>query len=140
LALGGVLVDAARPVDAQHLLAQSLDDPGPSRLRAMVCTTYGLALRRQRKDEAALASYENAAQLDPSLPGLDIHRAEALQNLRRYENALAVYRMALAKDPLDIQAHHHYNDLLYRLGSDEYLKSYDSAPRTPSLMMGKPSF
>jgi tetratricopeptide (TPR) repeat protein len=140
LALGGVLVDAMRPAEAQAVLAQALDDPGPARLRAMVCTTYGLALRRQRKDDAALESYEMAVRLDPLLPGLDVHRAEALQNLRRYEDSLAMYRTALARDPLDAEAHRHYNDLLHRLGSDEYLKSYDRAPPTPLLMTEKAFF
>jgi tetratricopeptide (TPR) repeat protein len=140
LALGGLLVDAMRPAEAQALLAQCLNDPGPTRLRAMVCTTHGLALRRQRKDGAALESYKRAGAFDPSLPGLDIHRAEALQNLRRYEEALATYRAALARDPLNVQAHHYYNDLLYRLGSQEYLKSYDRAPRTHPLMLGKAFF
>jgi tetratricopeptide (TPR) repeat protein len=137
LALGGVLVDAKRPADAQAVLDGALDDPGPPRLRAMVRTTHGLALRRQRKDQPALESYEAAARLDPQLPGLDVHRAEALQNLHRHDEALAMFQMALARDPADAQAHRHYNDLLYRLGRADYLASYDRAPRMPALLMDK---
>jgi tetratricopeptide (TPR) repeat protein len=140
LALGGVLIDAMRPAEAEALLAPALDDPGPPRLSAMIATTHGLALRRQRKDDAALESYEKAARLDSTLPGLEVHRAEALQNLRRYEDALAMYRVALAREPLNDRVHHHYNDLLYRLGREEYLDSYQHAPQTPALMMGKAFF
>jgi tetratricopeptide (TPR) repeat protein len=141
LALGGLLIDAMRPVEAEGMLAGCLNQPGPPRLQAMMHANYGLALRRQRKDEHALESYEHAARFDSALPGLEIHRAEALQNLERYEEALAMYRMALARDPLDAEAHRHYNDLLYRLDRmEDYLKSYERAPKTPALMTGKAYF
>ena len=141
LALGGVLIDAKRPAEAELLLRRALGEPASQRLKAALHTNLALALRRQRKDEEALENYDSATSLDPALPGLDIHKAEALQNLNRYDEAITAYRAALAREPLNPYVHHLYNDLLYRLNrSDEYLKSYDRVPSTHDLQLGKAQF
>lgn len=140
LALGAVLIEARRPVEAEVPLRAALQEPAPPRLAAMIHTNLGLALRHQRKDEEALAHYQRAAALEPSLPGLDVHRAEAQQNLKRYAEALSTYRHALAREPADPGLHRLFNDLLYRLGHEDYLKSYDSAPKSRELMLGKAAF
>jgi len=70
-----------------------------------------------------------------------LHRAEALQNLGRYDEAIGAYRSALAREPLNPLLHRFYNDLLYRLNrTDEYLKSYDRVPKSRELQLGKASF
>jgi tetratricopeptide (TPR) repeat protein len=140
LALGGVLIEARQPAQAETVLREALTGPAPPRLAAMLHTNLGLALRHQRRDDEALAQYDLAAALVPSLPGLDIHRAEALQNLRRYDEALATYAGAIAARPEDADAHRLYNDLLYRLKRDDYLKSYTNAPPTRALLLGKAQF
>lgn len=140
LGLGGVLIEAARPTEAEAVLHAGLAMPAPPRLAAMLHTNLGLALRHQRRDAEALAQYDRAAALAPDLPGLDIHRAEALQNLKRYDEALAVYRTAIAARPDDAEAHRLYNDLLYRLKRDEYLQSYNRAPQSRDLLLGKARF
>src|SRR6266404_5970377 len=58
LGLGAVLIDAKRPVDAEHPLRLGLSEPAPPPLKAAFHVNLGLALRRQRRDEDALASYE----------------------------------------------------------------------------------
>ena len=141
IALGGMLIDLQRPVEAEAQLREALACPAPAPAKAAIHTLLGLAQRRQRRDAEALENYDLAHRLDPSLPELEIHRAEALQNLRRYEEAILTYRQALAREPRDPAAHRYYNDLLYRLGrKDDFLKSYDRAPRTPDLLMGKAYF
>ena len=141
IALGGLLIDLQRPVEAEAVLGQAQAYPAPAPAKAAIHTLLGLAQRRQRRDAEALGNYDLAYGLDPSLPELDIHRAEALQNLRRYDEAIAAYRGALAREPRDPAAHRYYNDLLYRLGRrDDFLKSYELAPRTPQLLMGKAYF
>jgi len=140
LALGGVLIDAKRPGHAEQVLREGLALAGPARLKAAFHTNLGLALRRQRKDEEALEQYDQALALDADQPGLAVHRAEALQNLGRYEDSLAVYERALAKDPNDAELHRRCNALLYRLNLREaYLKSYDTAPPSRALLLGKAS-
>ena len=140
LGLGGVLIEAKRPAEAEAVLRAGLAMPAVPMLEAMLHTNLGLALRHQRRDVEALAEYDRAMALAPTLPGLDIHRAEALQNLKRYDEALAVYRSALAARPQDAEVHRLTNDLLYRLKSDDYLKSYDRAPPHRALMLGKARF
>jgi len=141
LALGGVLIEAARAPDAETVLRAALANLSPPRLAAMLHTNLGLALRHQRRDDEALAQYDQALALEPALPGLDIHRAEALQNLKRYDEALAIYRAALAARPEDAEVHRLTNDLLYRLNrSDDYLQSYTRAPQSRVLLLGKAQF
>ncbi len=138
LALGGVLIDAKRPLEAEQPLREGLAMAAPDRLKAALHTNLGLALRRQRKDQEAMDNYDRAMALDPGQAGLAVHRAEALQNLERYDEALAVYGAALAQEPENPELHRRTNDLFYRLNrSDEYLKSYDRAPQSRALKLGK---
>jgi tetratricopeptide (TPR) repeat protein len=110
----------------------------PDRLKAALHTNLGLALRRQRKDQEAMDNYDRALALDPGQAGLAVHRAEALQNLERYDEALAVFKATLAQEPENPELHRRTNDLLYRLNRpDEYLKSYDRAPESRALKLGK---
>ena len=138
IALGGMLIDLQRPVEAEAQLNRGLAYPARASAKAAIHMLLGLAQRRQRRDAEALRNYDLAYALDPTLPELDIHRAEAFQNLRRYEDAIATYRQAIAREPQNPDTHRHYNDLLYRLGrTGDFLKSYELGPRTPALLMGK---
>ena len=140
LALGGVLIDAMRPADAERVLREGLAMAPPGALKAAFHTNLGLALRRQRKDQEALDHYDQARALHPGQPGLAIHRGSVLQNLGRYQEAMAVYETALAADPGNAELHHRTNELLYRLNRrDAYLKSYDTAPPSRALLLGKAS-
>jgi len=142
LMLGAVLIGAGRPGEAVPVLQAALAAAASDRkLQAALRLNLGLALRRQRQDAQALAQYDAAQGLDPDLPGLALHRAEALQNLSRHDAALAVLEDALAKAPGDATLHHHYNDLLYRLGRDDsFLQSYEHGPRSRDLLLGKARF
>ena len=44
------------------------------------------------------------------------------------------------REPGNPQWHKFHNDLLYRLGHEDYLKSYDRAPRTAELLLSKAWF
>jgi tetratricopeptide (TPR) repeat protein len=141
LALGAVLTDAGRPADAEVILRRLLGESREAGLTAQINLNLGTALRRQRKDEAALEAAEAARALEPGMPQAALHRAEALQNLGRHEEALAIQRDLLARHPGDPGLHHAHNDLLYRLGrDDEYLKSYERAPQSRALLLGKAFF
>jgi tetratricopeptide (TPR) repeat protein len=141
MALGAVLVDAGKPGDAEAPLRRGLDETADPHLKAQFYLQLSMALRRQRKDGEALAACGSAQALDPALPGIALHRAEALQNLGRHDEALAILRDLLARTPGDPGLHHAYNDLLYRLGrEDEFLKSYDRAPESHALLLSKAFF
>ena len=141
LMLGAVLVDAGRPQEAELPIRRAIAEASDPRMKAQLHTNLGIALRRQRKDTEALEQYDLAAALDPAVPGLAVHRGEALQNLGRHEQALAELEAMLARTPNDASVHHSYNDLLYRLGrTEEFLKSYDRVPPSRPLMIGKAFF
>jgi Flp pilus assembly protein TadD len=141
MALGAVLVDAGKPRDAEVPLRRGLDETADPHLKAQFYLQLSMALRRQRKDDEALAACDSAQALDPALPGIALHRAEALQNLGRHGEALTILQDLLARMPGDPGLHHAYNDLLYRLGrKDEFLKSYDRAPQSRALLLGKAFF
>jgi tetratricopeptide (TPR) repeat protein len=68
-------------------------------------------------------------------------QAEALHDAGRFDEALAMYRALLARDPFNVPLHNDYNDLLYRLDRhDEFLKSFDRAPPNRGLWLAKAAF
>ena len=140
LALGAVLVDARRPQDAEAPLRRGLSEVGDPQLKAQLHLQLGQALRRQRKDTQALAELDQAQALFPALPNLALHRAETLQNLERFDETLAILRSELARSPANAELHHDYNALLYQLGHEDFLKSYDRAPQTREVLMDKAFF
>lgn len=141
LSLGLVLIDAGRASEAETQLRQGLSKPSEPRLKGALHNSLALALRWQSNNDESLQNYEMAQALDPALPCLDMHLAEILQDLKRYDEAITAYRQALAREPLNPAVHLAYNDLLYRLGGmDDYLKSFDRAPRTRDLQLGKAYF
>ena len=67
--------------------------------------------------------------------------AEWLSDAGRFDEALALYRVLLAGDPLNVMLHNDYNGLLYRLGrSEDYLSSFDRAPPNRALYFAKARF
>jgi tetratricopeptide (TPR) repeat protein len=76
----------------------------------------------------------------PGLPGLGQRRINTLFQLKRFEDCLQLYKELLDRNPADPDIHRAYNSLLYRLGrTDEYLASYDKAPQTREILLGKAS-
>jgi tetratricopeptide (TPR) repeat protein len=141
LALGAVLVDAKRPQDAEPPLRRALTETADPRLKAQLHLQLAQCLRRQRKDEEALAALDTAQSLFPALPNMALHRAETLQNLGRFDEAVAIFESEIARRPADPELHHDFNALLFQLGrSDKFLQSYDRAPQSRELLMGKAFF
>jgi len=139
LSLGDVLLAAKRPAEAEGPLREALEGVASTDGRGALHQRLGLALRRQHRNEEALSHYESAVTLDPD-PVSDAIRAEILQDLKRYDEAVQISRDLLARDPANPQWHKFHNDLLYRLGHEDYLKSYDQAPKTVELLMSKAYF
>ena len=138
LALAAILVDAGRPDEAEIAARKGLTAATDRRLTAQLHLQLSQALRRQRKDGEALREMEKAEATDPTLPNLAKHRAETLQNLNRFDEALALLDKEIARTPADPGLHLDYNALLYQLGrSSELLKSYDRAPASREILLGK---
>lgn len=141
LALGAVMVDAKRPQEAELPLRRALTETADPRLKAQLHLQLAQCLRRQRKDDEALESLDQAQKLFPALPNLALHRAETLQNLRRFDEAMEIFEAELARRPADPELHHDFNALLFQMGRDDkFLKSYDRAPQSRELLMGKAFF
>jgi len=139
LALADLLIARNQPQEAERLLRDSLRQPVAAEMRPFLHKSLGLALHRQGKDVEALEQYEKSALLNPD-PVTDAIRAEILQRLGRYEEAAQLSRTMVERDPANPQWHKFHNDLMYRLGSDDYLKSYDRAPKTAELLLSKALF
>jgi predicted Zn-dependent protease len=138
LALAATLVDAGRPAEAEIAARSGLVAGSEKRLRAQLYLQLAQALRRQRKDTEALAALDDAEAADAALPGLARHRAETLQNLNRFDEALAILEREIARTPADPALHLDYNALLYQLGrTGDVLKSYDRGPETRELLLGR---
>lgn len=138
LGLGAALLALDRTQEAAELLQGAIAENTDPRLLAGLHCNLAITYRRRHDHAAALDHFERAQRLNPSRRDLDLARAQTLQDLRRLENALDLYRQVLARDPANEAAHAAYNDLLYRLRrEDEFLTSYDRAPHIPALQMAK---
>jgi tetratricopeptide (TPR) repeat protein len=138
LGLAAVLLAQDRPEEAEPLLAAAIAENTDPRLLSGLHCNLAIALRCRRDYAAALGHFEQSQKLDPSRHDLDLARAQTMQDLRRHEEALELYRQVLARDPAREAAHSAYNDLLYRMGrEDEFLASYDRAPPVPALRIAK---
>src|SRR5688572_29168610 len=116
LALGAVLVDAKRPAEAETPLRRALNESADPRLKAQLYLQLAQCLLRQRKDEEALAALDKAQSLFPALPNMALHRAETLQNLERFDEAVTIFEGEIARRPADAAVHHDFNALLFQLG------------------------
>jgi tetratricopeptide (TPR) repeat protein len=141
LMLGMVMMEAGRPADAEALLRRALSTPGEPKMQGALRNGLAWSLRRQNKHTEALETFEAVKRLDPSIPFVDVQRAEILQELGRYDEAIAIFRAGLEREPLNHHLHEFYNNLLYRLDArDDYLKSYERAPKSRELLLGKAWF
>jgi len=141
--LAGVLTEQNRPKEAETILRQAIGQ-GVSNPRQLGALTHnlGIALKKQKRHDEALAQFDAAKQLVPDMPLVDYNRGATLQILKRNDDALEAYRVAIARNPADIMAHRDLNQLLYRLDrTEEFLRSYDDAmtvlPEFASLPLGK---
>ena len=139
LALADLLLITRQPQEAESLLRQALQQPLPDQMRGIVHKSLGQSLYHQNRHQEALENYEKSAALNPEL-ATDAIRADVLHRLKRYEEASALSKSLVARDPGNPQWHHFHNDLMYRLGSEDYLKSYDRAPKTVELLLSKADF
>jgi len=138
LALAAILVDAGRPDEAEVAARRGLDGAAEKRLKAQLYLQLAQALRRQRKDAEALTALDSAETSDTTLPGLARHRAETLQHLSRFDEAVAILEKEIARTPADPGLHLDYNAMLYQLDrKDAFLKSFDRAPQSRELLLGK---
>ena len=138
LALAAILVDAGRPDEAEAAARRGLAAADERTLRAQLYLQLAQALRRQRKDAEALTALDNAQAIQPALPGLARHRAETLQNLNRFDETVAILEKELIRTPADPGLHLDYNALLYQLNRNgDFLKSYERAPESRELLLGK---
>ena len=141
LALGTVMTALGRPAEAEVLFRRALSGKPEAEMQAALRNGFAWSLRRQNKHAEALVEFEAVKRLDPARPLMDVQRAEILQDLKRYDEAIAIFREGLAREPGNYQLHDFYNNLLYRLNAtDDYLKSYDRAPQTRELLLGKAWF
>ena len=141
LTLSALLLEAQRYGEAEAIVRDGLKSPAPAMLAGVLHNNLGLALRGQRRHAEALEHLEKAQALNPSLPGIDLLRAETLQELQRFDDALALFESLIARQPDLPVWHRSYNDLLYRLDRHEQaLKSYDRAPATRDLLLDKAYF
>ena len=138
LALSSVLMEMDQPADAEAPLRKALLHVQDKKAQAVLHNNLSLLLSNQNRNDEALESLERAQALAPDLPDMDQRRIDLLFKLGRFEDCEQLYRKRLERNPSDPDLHRAYNSLLYRLGrTEEYLASYNRAPQTRDLLLGK---
>jgi len=138
LALSSVLMEMDQPADAEAPLRKALLHVQDKKAQAVLHNNLSLLLGNQNRNDEALESLERAQALAPDLPDIDQRRIDLLFKLGRFEDCEQLYRKRLERNPSDPELHRAYNSLLFRLGrTEEYLASYNRAPQTRDLLLGK---
>jgi beta-barrel assembly-enhancing protease len=103
------------PAEAVKYFRNALEDKTIVRPREDV---YGLALalRRTRELDAAMATLEPLRKSAGSHPAFELLAGELMADMRREEDALAVYRAALRAHPTYRSLVYAYNELLLQAG------------------------
>ena len=139
VALGAVLIEQGRFAEAETLLA-AMETPEP-KLMVEILNHLALAQKLLGKRDAALENLARAQALAPGRTDFAQNRFNLLEEAWRFEEAAAVMKDLLARDPANPALHNKYNHLLYQLGrEEEFLTSYDAAPRTEALLRDKALF
>jgi tetratricopeptide (TPR) repeat protein len=140
--LGQLLRDDGRPNEAEAVLGEGLNQAREPTTKAAFAYYLASAEYHQGKKNDALDHFVLAARLDFQLaPGADINRAGILEDMQRFDEAAALLEQTLTNEPHNVPAHAAYNNLLHRLGRDEeFLASYDRAPKTAALLTAKAGF
>ncbi len=104
-ALAELRLRANRLEEAEQLIRQALalDDT-----RAERWGQLGSIQMNRDNARAALASFQQAAQRNPDLPGIQFHIGRAYRSLGENENARLAYEEAIRRNPNDTEA---YNNL-----------------------------
>jgi tetratricopeptide (TPR) repeat protein len=138
IALGSVLAETGQMAQAEAPLRKALSHARDPKLKAAIHNNLSIVLGSQNKHGEALENLELTQALAPELPNLDNRRIDILHQLGRFDDCVALYRRLLERNPANAEIHRAYNSLLYRLGrKDDYLVSYDKAPQTREILLGK---
>jgi tetratricopeptide (TPR) repeat protein len=138
IALASALAETGQIAEAEAPLRRALLHARDPKVQASIHNNLAITLSGQNRHAEALENLERTQALAPELPGMDQRRINTLFQLGRFEDCLLLYRKLLERNPADAALHHAYNSLLYRLGrKDEYLASYDQAPQTRDILLGK---
>ena len=141
VALSSALAESGQFAEAEAPLRRALLHVKDKKTEAAIHNNLAILLSSLNRHAEALESLERTQSLSPELPDLDQRRIDRLYQLGRYDECLLLYRKLLDRNPTDLQLHKAYNSLLYRLGRmDEFLASYDRAPQTREILLGKARF
>ena len=138
IALASVLADSGDPAGAETVLRRALTLAQAPQIKAAIHNNLSVVLGAQSKYPEALESLDAAQRLMPTMTNVDNPRIDILYQMGRLDDCAALYEKVLARNPADPAMHRAYNSLLYRMGrADQYLTSYDRAPKTRELMLAK---
>jgi len=138
LNLGKVLAALGRLDAAETALERGLERAAAPALKADLAADLFAVQRRGHKRETALATAALVQRLDPARTAFDAERFDLLQEMGRDDEALALLRSMLAREPGNPALHRHYNGLLHVMGHEaEMFLSYDAAPPSVELALDK---
>ena len=141
IALGSALAETGQFAEAEAPLRRALRHTENAQVLASIHNNLAIVLSQLNRHEEALESLDRTQALAPHLPSLDQRRIDRLSQLGRHEECLVLYRKLLDANPTDVALHRAYNSLLHRMGrEDEFLASYDRAPQTREILLGKAYF
>lgn len=125
-ALATTLISLGCPRESELAARAALPQAaGDARWFAAFKHTIAVAISEQHRYDEAILAFEEVQAIAPTLPFVDHNCANAMIASGRFADGEAMFRRALAREPLDFMAHRGLNQLLWRLGRPGFLESYD---------------
>lgn len=130
-AISTTLISLGRAKEAEAVARAALPQAASdARWYSAFKHTIAIAISEQHRYDDAVHAYEDVQAIAPTLPFLDHNCANALQASGRSVEAEALYRRALAREPLDLLAHRGLAQLLWQLGRGDYLEHYEASAKS----------
>jgi CHAT domain-containing protein/Flp pilus assembly protein TadD len=125
--LGEVLAESGRPQEAEQVRNQaSTLLSNTSFANVISYLNLGIALENQGKHEEAIAAYELAIEVNPTLGTAYNNLGNSLRSLERFEDAAEAYRRAIELTPTLVVAYNNLGFVLNQLNRvDEAREVYD---------------
>ncbi|HYV14293.1 MAG TPA: FG-GAP-like repeat-containing protein [Pyrinomonadaceae bacterium] len=103
------------PAAQKELLAASAAAPSAPQPHYLL----GLAAKTQNKPEEAIASFQKVLRVDPNDVGANVNLGQLYSQLRKYTEAIAALRLAVAAEPYNATALYNLGTSLIRAGQRE---------------------
>lgn len=115
-------------LERAHALFAEVLQQDPNNIAAL--NNLGIVLKTKCLFEQAITTFTTALELTPNKPELQKNLASCYTLIGDISNSKKLYQTIIEQNPLDLDAHHWLNQMLWEHQDDSFLTSYQLAIKT----------